>query len=130
MNWTCNCSLYNTLVLLVYIILLSERSSERWSRGIRRDYLAFLAHVSRGAFDRTLVAGHSATRTLDGIRGNKQFWSNLNCKFEFFYGKTYCRGGSRLNRPYKQVFVGAAGNMSRSYKSICRGGLGTAPTNA
>ena len=32
----------------------------------------------------TLVAGHSATRMLDGIRRNKQFWSNLNCKFEFF----------------------------------------------
>ena len=71
MNWTCNCSLYNTIVLVV-------------------------------AFG-TLVAGRSATRTLDGIRENKQFWSNLNCKFEFFYGKTYCRGGYRLNRPYKQV---------------------------
>jgi len=32
----------------------------------------------------TLVARRSATRTLDGIRGNKQFWSNLNCKFESF----------------------------------------------
>ena len=55
----------------------------------------------------------------------------------------YCRGGSRLNRPYKYLFVGAAGttaaptnrfvgaagNTSRPYKSICRGGLGTAPTN-
>ena len=50
MNWTCNCSLYNTLVLVVYIILLSERGSERWSRGVRWDYLAFLAHVGRGAF--------------------------------------------------------------------------------
>ena len=68
----------------------------------------------------------------------------LNCKFEFFGGKTYCRGGSRLNRPYKYLFVGAAGstaaptnrfvgvagNTSRPYKSICRGGLGTVPTNA
>ena len=24
-------------------------------------------------------------------------------KFEFFCVKTYCRGGSKLNRPYKQV---------------------------
>ena len=71
MNWTCNCSLYNTLVLVVYIILLSERGSERWSRGVRRDYLAFLAHVGRGAFGNantgrgafggTLVAGCSTT---------------------------------------------------------------------
>ena len=69
-------------MLVVYIILLSERGSERWSRGVRRDYLAFLAHVGRGAFGNanagrgafggTLVAGHSATRTLDGIHGNKQ----------------------------------------------------------
>ena len=72
MNWTYNCSLYNTLVLVVYIILLSERGSECWSRGIRWDYLAFLAHVGRVAFGGTLVAGRSATRTLDGIRGNVQ----------------------------------------------------------
>ena len=54
MNWTCNCILYNTIVLVV-------------------------------AFG-TLVAWRSATRTrmLDGIRRNKQFWSNLNCKFKFF----------------------------------------------
>ena len=49
----------------------------------------------------------------------------------------YCRGGSRLNRPYKYLFVGAAGTTAaptngfvgaasvsnRPYKSICRGGL-------
>ena len=76
MNWTCNYSLYNTLVLVVYIILLSERGSERWSWDVRRDYLAFLAHVGRGAFGETLVvgrsAGRSAMRAPDGIRGNKQ----------------------------------------------------------
>ena len=68
----------------------------------------------------------------------------LNYKFDFFYEKTYCRGGSRLNRLYKYLFVGAAGttatptnqfvgtagNKSCPYKSICRGGLGTASTNA
>ena len=85
MNWTCNCSLYNTIVLVVtFETLVAGRSATRTRFG-------------------TLVAERSATRTLDGIRGNKQFWSNLNCKFEFFCGKTYCRGGSRLNRPYKQV---------------------------
>ena len=87
MNWTCNCSLYNILVLVVYIILLSKRGLEHWSWGIRRDYLAFLAHVGRGAFGNanagrgafggTLVAGHSATRTLDGIRGNKQCFGQI-----------------------------------------------------
>ena len=63
---------------------------------------------------RTLVAGRSATRMLDGIRRNKQFWSNLNCKFEFFFaGKRtigavldwtaptnrYYRGGWQYSRP-------------------------------
>jgi hypothetical protein len=37
------------------------------------------------------------------------FWSNLNCKFEFFGGKIYCRGGFRLNHPYKKGIIGAAG---------------------
>ena len=60
----------------------------------------------------------------------------LNCKFDFFCGKTYYRGGFRLNRPYKYLFVGAAGttaaptnlyvgaagNKSRPYKYIYRGG--------
>ena len=69
MNWTCNCSLYNTIVLVVALgTLVAGRS------------------VTRTRFG-TLVAERSATRTLDGIRGNKQFWSNLNCKFEFFVGK-------------------------------------------
>ena len=88
-NWTCNCTLYNTIVLVVaFGTLVAQRSA------------------TRTRF-RTLVAGRSATRMLDGIRRNKQFWSNLNCKFEFFFGgKTYCRGGSRLNRPYKQVLQG------------------------
>ena len=48
-------------------------------------------------------------------------------EFEFFCGKMYCRGGSRLNRPYKQVLslqinlLGRPGN--RPYKCmICRDG--------
>ena len=72
----------------------------------------------------------------DGVVHEKyMFWSNLNCKFEFFFcRKIYCRGGSRLNRPYKYPlvgaagttaaptnrFVGAAGVSSRPYKWICR----------
>ena len=66
MNWTCNCTLYNTIVLVVaFGTLVAWRSATRTRFG-------------------TLVAGRSATRMLDGIRRNKQFWSNLNCKFEFF----------------------------------------------
>ena len=62
MNWTCNCSLYNTLVLLVYIILLSERGSEAIfceSRVVVK-FRAFHAagdsrsHVGRGTFGETL----------------------------------------------------------------------------
>ena len=38
-------------------------------------------------------------------------------EFEFFCRKTYCRGGSRLNRPYKCMIcrdglVGAAGQTA------------------
>ena len=95
MNWTYNCSLYNTLVLVVYIVLLSEHGSKHWSWGVRRDYLAFLAHVGHGAFGNANAGWNTRKQTV--------FWSNLNCKFEFFCGKIYCRGGSRLNRPYKQV---------------------------
>ena len=99
MNWICNCSLYNTLVLVVYIILLSERGSEAAicesrvvvkfrafhaagdsrSRGVRRDYLAFLAHVGRGAFDNANAGWNTRKQTV--------FWSNLNCKFDFFTRK-------------------------------------------
>ena len=94
-------------------------------------------NVGRGAF----VNANAVRNVGRGTFGN----AILNYKFEFFfYGKTYCRCGSRLNRPYKQVFVGAAGttaaptnrfvgaagNTSLPYKSICRGGMGTAPTNA
>ena len=55
-----------------------------------------------------LVAGRSATRTrfetLVVGRSATQFWIvNLN----FFCGKTYCRGSSKLNRHYKYLFVGA-----------------------
>ena len=71
-------------------------------------------NVGRGAFGNTNVVRNVGRGTF----GN----TILNCKFNFFYGKTYCRNGSRLNRPYKYVFVGATGNTSRPYKSICRGG--------
>ena len=42
MNWTCNCSLYNTIVLVVAFGTLvagvwqRERGSKRWSRGVRQ----------------------------------------------------------------------------------------------
>ena len=78
-------------------------------------------NAGRGAFSNA-----NAVRNVGrGTFGN----AILNCKFEFFCGETYCRGGSRLNHPYKYLFVGAAGITSRPYKSICRGGLRTAPTN-
>ena len=32
---------------------MSERGSDRWSRGVQRDYLAFLAHIGRGVFGNT-----------------------------------------------------------------------------
>ena len=75
-------------------------------------------NVGRGAFSNT-----NAVRNVGrGTFGN----AILNCKFDFFYRKMYCRGGSRLNRPYKQVFVGAAGTTAapnRPYKCIiCRDG--------
>ena len=80
-------------------------------------------NVGRGAFGNTNTVqnvGHGAFGNANAVQnvghgafGNanagwntwKQtvFWSNLNCKFNFFCGKIYCRGGSRLNRPYKQV---------------------------
>ena len=114
MNWTCNCSLYNTLVLVVGV---AGRSAMR---------TLVVGRLATRTWFGTLVAGHSAT----------WFWIvNLN----FFGGKTYCRGGSRLNRPYKYLFVGAAGtiaaptnrfvgaagNTSRPYKLICRDGCST-----
>ena len=94
-------------------------------------------NVGRGAFGNTNAVRNVGRETF----GN----AILNCKFEIFLmKKMYCRGGSRLNRPYEYLFigaagttaaptdrfVGAAGNTSRPYKSIYRGGLGTVPTNA
>ena len=62
-------------------------------------------NVGRGAFGNA-----NAVRDVGrGTFGN----AILNCKFNFFFGgKTYCRGGSRLNRPYKYLFVGAAGTTA------------------
>ena len=63
-------------------------------------------NVGRGVFGNT-----NAVRNVGrGTFGN----AILNCKFDFFAGKRT---------------VGAARITSRPYKSICRGGLGTAPTN-
>ena len=59
-NWTCNCSLYNTLVLVVGV---AGRSATRT--------LVAGRSATRTQFG-TLVAGRSATRMLDGIRRNKQ----------------------------------------------------------
>ena len=109
------------------------------------------ANASHGAFDDMNAVrnvGRGAFGNANAVRniGRGTFGNAiLNRKFEKkISGKTYCRGGSRLNCPYKYLFVGAAGttaaptnrfvgaagNTSRPYKSICRGGLGTAPTNA
>ena len=77
-------------MLVVYIILLSERGSERWSQGVRRDYLAFLAHVSRGAFGNANAVrnvGRGAFGNANAVRnvGRGTFGNAiLNCKFEFF----------------------------------------------
>ena len=99
------------------------------------------ANAGHGAFGNANTVrnvGHGAFGNANAVRnvGRGTFGNAvLNCKFEFFYGKTYCRGGSRLNRPYKYLFVGAAGttaapinqfvgaagNTSRPNKSICRG---------
>ena len=37
--------------------------------------------------------------------------------YMFWSDKIYCRGGSRLNHPYKQVFVGAV--QSRTASTVC-----------
>ena len=91
MNWTCNCSLYNTIVLVVaFGTLVAGRSATRTRFG-------------------TLVAGRSATRTLDGIRRNKQFWLNLNCKFEFFFTEKSIVGSAGTVTAPTNRFIGAAG---------------------
>ena len=117
-NWTCNCTLYNTIVLVVaFGTLVAWRSATRTRFG-------------------TLVAGRSATRMLDGIRRNKQFWSNLNCKFDFFLRENVLQGRFQIEPPLQigiieaadttaaptNRFVGAVRNTSRPYKSICRSG--------
>ena len=86
-------------------------------------------NVGRGAFGNANTVQNVGRRVF----GN----AILNCKFEKKFGrKMYCRGGSRLNRPYKYLFVGAAGTtaaptnrfvevtgvFSRPYKLICGGG--------
>ena len=65
-------------MLVVYIILLSQRGSERWSWGVRWD-------VERTRFG-TLIA-HSQRERGNTRKETWQFWSNLNCKFDFFAGK-------------------------------------------
>ena len=85
-------------------------------------------NVGRGAFGNANAVrnvGRGAFGNANAVRnvGRGTFGNAiLNCKFDFFGRKMYCRGGSRLNCPYKYLFVGAAGNTSCPYKSICRGG--------
>ena len=50
-------------------------------------------NVGRGAFGNANVVRNVGRGTF----GN----AILNCKLNFFLRETYCRGGSRLNRPYK-----------------------------
>ena len=45
------------------------------------------------------------------------FWSNLNCKFEFFLRKKYTVGAVGTVAAPTNRFVGAADNTSRLYKS-------------
>ena len=90
MNWTCNCSLYNTIVLVVYIILLSERGSEAAfceSRVVVK-FRAFHAagdswsRVGRGAFG-GIISLSSLTRNANaGIRGNKHGHMYVLVEFE------------------------------------------------
>ena len=61
-------------------------------------------NVGRGAFDNANAVRNVGRGTFDNMI--------LNYKFDFFCGKTYCRGGSRLNRPYKYLFVGAVGTTA------------------
>ena len=51
-------------------------------------------------------------------------------KFEFFWQKNVLYGVAGTVAAHTNRFVGAAGNISRLYKSICKAGLGTVPTNA
>ena len=53
------------------------------------------------------------------------FWLNLNCKFDFLAKKCTVGAVGTVAAPTNQ-FVKAAGVISRPYKSICKGGLGTA----
>ena len=126
-NWICNCSLYNTLVLVVYIILLSEHGSEAVfcesrvvvkfrafhaagdsrSRGVRRDYLAFLAHSQR-------ERGNTWKQTGSYVCSGRIWIVNLN----FFTEKCtvgtvldwtaptnrYYRGSWNYNRPCKSIY--------------------------
>ena len=90
MNWTCNCNLYNTLVLIVYIILLSERGSEaafcesRVVVKFRAFHAAadFRPRVSRGAFGGIISLSSLTRNTNAGIRGNKQGHMYVLVEFE------------------------------------------------
>ena len=66
----------------------------------------------------------------DGVVHEKyMFLSNLNCKFNFFTEKYTVEAVGTVAAPTNR-FAEAAGVISRPYKSICKGGLGIAPTNA
>jgi len=83
MNWTCNCSLYNTIVLVVaFGTLVAGRSATRTRFGT----LVAGRSATRTWFGK-LVAGHSATRTLDGIRGNKQCSGRIRIVNLNFFGR-------------------------------------------
>ena len=124
MNWTYNCSLYNTLERTRFGTLIAGRSAglsrfprSRWSRGVRQR-------------ERWMEYAETFSNANAGWNTQEQivFWSNLNCKFEFFYGKTYYRGGSDWTSLTNMYYRGGW-YYSRPYKLICKGGLGTAPIN-
>ena len=59
----------------------------------------------------------------DGVVHEKyMFWSNLNCNFEYFFTKKYTVGAVGTVTAPTNRFVGAAGVISRPYKSIFMSG--------
>ena len=84
-------------MLVVYIILLSERGSERWSRGIRWD-------VERTRFG--MLIAHSQRERGNTRKQTGRFWSNLNCKFEFFLAE------KRIEPPLQTGIIGVVGTTA------------------